>query len=104
MTRLVVLLGSLAALALGRDLAAQQQRQARDGFWFGAALGGGWAGVSCQICKGGYRRGLSGALRPGGGVSRAVLIGAEVAAWRTTIDTNAKTVHQSLAAFGAAAY
>jgi hypothetical protein len=104
MTRLVVLLGSLAALALGRDLAAQQQRQARDGFWFGAALGGGWAGVSCQICKGGYRRGLSGALRLGGGVSRAVLIGAEVAAWRTTIDTNAKTVHQSLAAFGAAAY
>src|SRR6184192_1676492 len=81
MTRLVVLLGTLAALALGRDLAAQQQRQARDGFWFGAALGSGWARVSCQICQGNNRSGLSGTLRLGGGVSRKVLIGAEVAAW-----------------------
>ena len=104
MTRLVILLGSLAALALGRDLAAQQQRQARDGFWFGAALGSGWARVSCQICQNKNRGGLSGALRLGGGVSRSVLIGAEVAAWRTTIDTGADTVHQSLAAFGVAAY
>jgi len=104
MTRLVVLLGSLAALALGRDLAAQQQRQARDGFWFGAALGSGWAGVSCDICQGTNRGGLSGALRLGGGVSRAVLIGAEVAAWWTTIESGADTVHQSLAAFGVAAY
>src|SRR5437879_8663643 len=76
MTRLLVLLGSLVLLALGRDLAAQQQRQARDGFWFGAALGRGWARVSCDICKGTYHGGLSGALRLGGGVSRNVLIGA----------------------------
>ena len=104
MTRLIMVLGSLAALALGRDLAAQQQRQTRDGFWFGAGLGSGWAAVSCQICKGNYRGGLSGHLRLGAGVSRAVLIGAEVAAWRATIDTGADTVHQSLAAFGVAAY
>src|SRR5438034_7971396 len=84
MTRLVVLLGTLAALALGRDLAAQQQRQARDGFWFGAALGSGWARVSCQICQGNNRSGPSGTLRLGGGVSRKVLIGAEVAAWWAT--------------------
>src|SRR5256886_4131774 len=87
-----------------RDLAAQQQRQARDGFWFGAALGSGWARVSCQICQGNNRSGLSGTLRLGGGVSRKVLIGAEVAAWWATIETGADTVHQSLAAFGAAAY
>ena len=104
MTRLVVLLGTLAALALGRDLAAQQQRQARDGFWFGAALGSGWARVSCQICQGNNRSGLSGTLRLGGGVSRKVLIGAEVAAWWATIETGTDTVHQSLTAFGAAAY
>ncbi len=104
MTRLVLLLGSLALLALGRDVAAQQQRQARDGFWFGAALGTGWARVSCDICQGTNRGGLSGALRLGGGVSRKVLIGAEVAAWWTTIEGAADTVHQSLAAFGAAAY
>jgi len=104
MTRFVVLLGSLAALVLGRDLAAQQQRQARDGFWFGAALGSGWARVSCNICQGTNRRGLSGTLRLGGGVSRAVLIGAEVAAWWATIDSGADTVHQSLAAFSAAAF
>jgi hypothetical protein len=104
MTRLVVLLGSLAALALGRDLAAQQQRQARDGFWFGAALGSGWARLSCDICQRNNRRGLSGTLRLGGGVSRAVLIGAEVAAWRATIETGADTVHQSLVAFSAAAF
>jgi len=103
MTRLVVLLGSLAALALSRDLAAQE-RQARDGFWFGAAVGSGWASVSCQICRNTNRAGLSGTLRLGGGVSRAVLIGAEVAAWWATIDAGANTVHQSLAAFGAAAY
>ncbi len=104
MTRLVLLLGSLALLALGRDVAAQQQRQARDRFWFGAALGTGWARVSCDICQGTNRGGLSGALRLGGGVSRKVLIGAEVAAWWTTIEGAADTVHQSLAAFGAAAY
>ena len=103
MIRRVVLLGSLVLLALGRGLAAQQ-RQARDGFWFGAALGRGWAHVSCEICKGTYRGGLSGALRLGGGVSRSVLIGAEVAAWWATIDSGTATVHQSLAAFGAAAY
>ena len=80
MTRFGVLIGTLAALALGRNLAAQQQRQARDGFWFGAALGSGWARVSCQICQGNNRSGLSGTLRLGGGVSRKVLIGAEVAA------------------------
>src|SRR2546427_85165 len=104
MTRFGVLIGTLAALALGRDLAAQQQRQARDGFWFGAALGSGWARVSCQICQGNNRSGLSGTLRLGGGVSRKVLIGAEVAAWWATIETGTDTVHQSLAAFGAAAY
>src|SRR2546426_12182316 len=84
MTRFGVLVGTLAALALGRDLAAEQQRQARDGFWFGAALGSGWARVSCQICQGNNRSGLSGTLRLGGGVSRKVLIGAEVAAWWAT--------------------
>src|SRR5438445_6098080 len=104
MTRFGVLIGTLAALVFGRDLAAQQQRQARDGFWFGAALGSGWARVSCQICQGNNRSGLSGTLRLGGGVSRKVLIGAEVAAWWATIETGTDTVHQSLAAFGAAAY
>jgi len=103
MTRVVVLVGTLVALALGGDLAAQQ-RQARDGFWFGAGLGSGWARVSCQICQGNNRGGFSGALRLGGGVSRKVLIGAEVAAWWATIETGTDTVHQSLAAFGAAAY
>jgi len=103
MTRLVVL-GWLVTLALGRDVAAQQQRQARDGFWFAGAFGTGWAHVSCDICQGTNRGGFSGALRLGGGVSRAVLIGAEVAAWWATIETGTDTVHQSLAAFGATAY
>src|SRR5260370_13425951 len=103
MTRVLVLIGTLVALALGGDLAAQQ-RQARDGFWFGAGLGSGWARVSCQICQGNNRSGLSGTLRLGGGVSRKVLIGAEVAAWCATIETGTDTAHQSLAAFGAAAY
>src|SRR5256884_7570381 len=79
MTRLVVL-GWLVALALGRDVAAQQQRQARDGFWFAGAFGTGWAHVSCDICQGTNRGGVSGALPLGGGVGRAVLVGAGVAA------------------------
>src|SRR2546423_15089367 len=104
MTRFGVLIGPLAALAFGRDPAAQQPGPGRDGFWFGAALGSGWARVSCQICQGNNRSGLSGTLRLGGGVSRKVLIGAEVAAWWATIETGTDIVHQSLAAFGAAAY
>ncbi|SRR6266511_1043259 len=104
MTRPAVMLGLVAALALGRDVAAQQQRQARDGFWFGAALGRGWAHVSCQICQANNRGGLSATLRLGGAVSRAVLIGAEVTAWWATIEAGADTVYQSLAAFSAAAY
>src|SRR2546429_7462753 len=78
MTRLVVL-GWLVALALGRDVAAQQQRQARDGFWFAGAFGTGWAHVSCDICQGTNRGGVSGAPPLGGAGSRAPPVRAESA-------------------------
>src|SRR2546430_6649843 len=85
------------------DVCSSDLRQARDGFWFAGAFGAGWAHVSCDICQGTNRGGFSGALRLGGAVSHAVLIGAGVGGWGATIEMGADPGPPSLAAFGATA-
>src|SRR5438034_372783 len=99
MTRLPVVLGCALAITLATELPAQRP-QARSGFWYAFGLGTGWARVACQICRADHRPGVSAQLRLGGGLSRSVLIGAELAAW----DRSANGVDETLAALSAAAY
>jgi len=99
MPRLAVVLGCAAALMLASELSAQRP-PTRTGFWYAFGLGHGWARVSCDICKADHRPGLSAHVRLGGGVSRSMLVGAEMAGWRTS----ASGVDQTLAALSAAAF
>lgn len=99
MPRLAALLGCAVALTLASELSAQRT-PARAGFWYTVGLGTGWARVSCDICKADHRPGLSAHLRLGGGLSRSLLIGAEMAGWRA----RSNEVDQTLAALSAAAY
>jgi hypothetical protein len=99
MPRLASMLTCVAMLGLAPALAAQRP-QSRTGFWYAFGIGDGWARVSCQICKGAHQTGLSAYLRLGGGVSRSLLIGAEMAGWRKSADG----VDQTLAGVSAAAY
>ncbi len=99
MRRILVLSACAAALALARQLPAQE-RPPRHGFWFGVGLGSGWAHVTCDICKTDRPAGVSGYLRLGGSVSRSVLIGAEVSGWRKGTDG----VDLTVASVGATAH
>src|SRR6266496_4776801 len=83
--------------------AGQRRATARrdgSGFWYGFGLGPGWARVTCAICGGDRKGGVSAFAALGGGTSRSVRIGAELAAWRH----RGGNVTQTLAAIGAAAY
>lgn len=56
--------------------------------------------MTCDICSGDHRVGLSGTVRLGGRTSPAVAIGAELSLWREHQDG----VTQSLSALGAVVY
>src|SRR3989442_13235794 len=99
MTRLPVVLGCALAITLATELPAQRP-QARSGFWYAFGLGTGWARVACQICRADHRPGVSAYLRLGGGPSRSVLVGAELAAR----DRSANGVAGTLPGLSAAAY
>jgi len=90
------------ALALtGRtDLLAAQRSSATGGFWYSVGVAPGWTRVSCQICSGSRRTGLSAFLGLGGRTSRALRIGGELAGWRKSDES----VTQTLMSIGAAAY
>lgn len=103
MPRFAVALGISAALALAGELAAQRA-PARTGFWYSVALGAGWSRVSCHICQRDHRPGLSAHVRLGGGVSRDLLVGAELAGWRSADSVDQNRVVQTLVALSGAAY
>jgi hypothetical protein len=95
----IVLLALSAA-----PLSAQRAPATNDGFWFGATLGPGWVRVGCDICQSDRGWGPSGALRLGGRVSRAVLIGAEATGWVGGEGTGSGEVDERLWGVSAAAY
>ena len=96
-----MVLGALV-LAVPRPVAAQAQRRAtRDsGFWYRVGVGPGWARLSCSICAGSRRTGMSAFVGLGGSTSRALRMGGELAAWREDQDG----VTQTLMSVGATAY
>jgi hypothetical protein len=90
----------LAAILLaGANRAAAQRREA-SGLWYSMGVAPGWARVTCDICAGRRKTGLSAFIGVGGSTSRAVRVGAELAGWRQQDDG----VTQTLLSFGAAAY
>ena len=103
MSHITSLLACVAALTLAPGLAAQRaapRATPRTGFWYAFGAGTGWARVSCQICRADHRAGLAAYLRLGGGVSRHLLIGAEMAGWRKSDDR----IDQTAAGVSAALY
>lgn len=70
------------------------------GLWYAVGVAPGWARVSCQICAGSRRTGLSAFVGIGGSTSRTLRIGGELAGWRQ----REENVTQTLMSIGAAAY
>ena len=68
--------------------------------WYSVGAAPGWARVTCQICAGARRTGISIAGAVGGSTSRALRVGGELAAWRQS-DNGVK---QTLLSIGGAAY
>jgi hypothetical protein len=103
MFRAAVLLGLALSLACVGGAAAQRRAPARrdgTGFWYGVGLAPGWARVTCTICGGDRKGGMSAFAGLGGTTSRTLRIGAELAAWRH----RGGNITQTLTAIGAAAY
>lgn len=89
----------LVVMTIPRTLSAQR-RSSTGGFWYAIAAAPGWTRVSCDICAGSRRTGLSASLALGGRTSRVLRIGGEVGGWRMS-DEN---VTQTLLSVGASAY
>ncbi len=85
-------------LAAPGNVAAQ--RRGESGFWYSLGLAAGWARVTCSICAGSRRTGVSAFVGLGGRTSRALRVGGELAAWRESENG----VTQTLMSVGAAAY
>src|ERR1700752_1832679 len=90
----------LALLIGSSDLLAAQRSASTGGFWYSVGVAPGWTRVSCQICAGSRRTGLSAFLALGGRTRRALRLGGARAGWRR----GEEAVTQSLLSIGAAAY
>lgn len=76
------------------------QRRDAAGFWYSVGLAPGWARVTCDICAGHRRTGISAALGVGGSAGRALRVGGELAGWRE----QESGVTQTLMSVAATAY
>ena len=96
----------LVAIALAGTSGAAAQRRAAPGgangggLWYSVGVAPGWARVTCDICAGRRKTGLSAFIGVGGSTRRAVRIGAELAGWRRRDGG----VTQTLLSFAGAAY
>lgn len=97
-TLAIVLLVFVLATS-SRTLSAQR-RSSDGGLWYAISFAPGWTRVSCDICAGSRRTGLSASLALGGRTSRVLRIGGELSGWRMS-DEN---VTQTLMSVAAAAY
>src|SRR5213083_355078 len=97
MFRAAVVIGLTISLACAGGAAARRDGA---GLWYGFGLASGWARVTCTICAGDRKGGMSAFAGLGGSTSRSLRIGAEFAAWRH----QGGNVTQTLTAIGVAAY
>lgn len=89
----------MATLLAGASRAAAQRRQT-SGLWYSVGVAPGWARITCDLCAGHRKTGLSAFIGVGGSTGRSVRIGAELAGWRERDGG----VTQTLLSFGGAAY
>jgi hypothetical protein len=89
----------MATLLAGSSRAVAQRRET-SGLWYSVGVAPGWARVTCNICAGRRKTGLSAFIGVGGSTGRAVRIGAELAGWHERDGG----VTQTLLSFGASAY
>jgi hypothetical protein len=68
-------------LLLGALPVSAQPADDGGGAWFAIGAGGGWARVSCTICRADRDLGPAGHLRIGTSVRPGLLVGAEASAW-----------------------
>jgi len=92
----------LALLLASTGVSAQRRAAAGGGggLWWAVGVAPGWARVTCQICAGSRRTGMSAFAGLGGSTSRTLRIGGELAAWRERDGG----VTQTLLSVGAAGY
>lgn len=103
MRKPTTLLLLLVLATFSQTLRAQQRSSGGGGgggFWYAVGVAPGWTRVSCDICAGSRRTGLSASLALGGRTSRVLRIGGELGGWRMS-DEN---VTQTLLSVGASAY
>src|SRR5262249_30945436 len=91
---------TLALLVLQTPIALASQRRASAGFWYGVAVAPAWARLTCDICAGHRRTGLSATLSLGGTAGRGLRVGGELSGWRE----REGDVTQTLMSVGASAY
>jgi hypothetical protein len=90
----------LLALTSMASVAAQRRSDSGGGLWYSIGVAPGWARVTCDICAGHRRTGISAFLGVGGSASRSLRIGGELAGWRE----QSGGVTQTLMSVGATAY
>lgn len=73
------------SVALGLALGLATPAAAQD-WWLGGAVGAGFQGISCDICRGGLDQGLTVRFAGGRTVAPHVLIGAQAQLWTDRAD------------------
>jgi Autotransporter beta-domain len=87
------LIGATAALlALSSTAMAQGAAHPRQGFTISFGLGGGSAGLSCEVCSTDRENGLSGYLRIGGAVRPNLIVAGESHGWTKSEGTTTATI------------
>lgn len=79
---------------------AQEPVRASGGAWFSAGVGGGWARITCAICRVDRNAGPAATLRFGTTLRPGLLVGGELEGWTRSSDD----VRSMLTAGSAAAY
>jgi hypothetical protein len=89
---------SSALLLAAAPLAAQPEAESPgEGLWYGLSAGAGWDRMSCGICAGERRPGLSASVRAGGTLNPGLLLGGEAGGW----SNSSGGVDEFLGSFGA---
>lgn len=88
LTGIAVLIGVTALLpsTAAAQTSAEPRADQREGVWFSLAAGTGWDRLSCGICAGERRNGLSGAIAVGGTLDSRWLLGGETSYWSNASD------------------
>lgn len=72
---------AVAAMLVALSAASIEAQVQREGQWLAVGLGGGVDQISCGVCQGDPKTGITGFVRFGGTISDRLLLGAEFDGW-----------------------